>query len=170
MTIRIIGVIIIIIGCGFGGFLFSAAYKKELQALNSYIDLLNIFECELQYRSPPLTEIFAAFSATRNDSVSDFCKQLSCELDAQVCPNVQSCVQAVLNKNNDIPPETKGLLEKMGTSLGKFNIAGQVLEIKCLRKEAQNKFAYLLKNQDSKTKNYKTLGLCAGAAIAILLI
>jgi len=170
MTLRIMGAIIITIGCGCGGFLLAAAYRKEIKTLTSFIDMLNFFECELQYRSPPLADIFGSYSATRNDTISCFCSQLSQELDAQICPNVQACVLAALKKNSDIPSETANLLLKLGASLGKFSVDGQLLEIKSLRDEAQIKLEHLLSNQEAKTKNYKTLGLCAGAAIAILLI
>jgi len=62
------------------------------------------------------------------------------------------------------------MLMKFGATLGMFNADGQLIEIRNTRNEAQHKLDQLLSNQDTKTKNYKTLGLCAGAAIAILFI
>lgn len=170
MILRIIGAIMILVGCGYAGFLLAASYRKETDSLTSFIEMLNYFECELQYRSPPISDMFSDFSETRKDLMGRFSKTLAVEIESQVCPNVKECVRAALQKHENMPKETACFLIKFGTTLGKFNADGQLLEIRSLKSVVQQKLEFLLSNQDWKTRNYKTLGLCAGAAIAILFI
>jgi len=170
MTIRILGATLILVGCGYYGFFLAAAYRKETSCLASFIEMLDYFACELQYRSPPLAELFSGFAHTRKNHISDFCGFVSDEIERQICPNAKECIRAALQKRGNMPKETAAMLMKFGATLGMFNADGQLIEIRNTRNEAQHKLDQLLSNQDTKTKNYKTLGLCAGAAIAILFI
>ena len=170
MTIRIIGAILIVIGCSSVGFLMAHSYRKEISILSEFADFLNMLECELQYRSPPVALVIKSFAGEKKGELCVFLRQLSKELDSQIRPSVESCVNAAISKVNDLPKQTEVYVRKLGATLGLFDIEGQILEIQALRKEVIDKLAFMQKNQSTQVKNYKTLGICAGAALAILFI
>ena len=170
MTLRIVGAVLIVAGCGGAGFLLSTAYRREIASLSALVEMFNYFECELQYNNSPLSDIFASFASNRKDTIGEFCDLLAKEIDTQVCPNAHACILAALEKRKNIPKETALLIKKFGLTLGKFSTNGQILEIRSIRTETKNKLDILLNDQDTKLRNYKTLGICAGAAIVILFI
>ena len=63
-----------------------------------------------------------------------------------------------------------GGLRNLGISLGRFDLPGQLQGIHTARGECQSALDRLCSNRDNRLRSYETLGLCAGAALAILLL
>ena len=64
----------------------------------------------------------------------------------------------------------KGLLLELGRSLGNFDLNGQLRGIEAVRRQALEALQNSVKDRDQRIRSYQTLGLCAGAALAILLL
>jgi stage III sporulation protein AB len=58
MTVRWIGAILIVAGCGGVGFGMALHYKREESTLRQLLKILEMFCCELEYRMTPLPELF----------------------------------------------------------------------------------------------------------------
>ena len=95
---------------------------------------------------------------------------LSCELDKQSSPDVERCMTSALQSVTNIPHRTQDLIVLLGKSLGKFDIDGQLKGFVSVREECKRNLAEMTHNRASRLRSYQTLGLCAGAALAILLI
>lgn len=170
MIIKFLGAIMILCGCGLLGIMSASSYRKEVNTLDSFISLINLIECELQYKSNKLQDIFEDLAGTVKSPVSNFCRILSAELDSQVQPCVPDCIYAALSKCRNIPKSTEKFIVDMGQTLGRFDLKGQLTELSAVRTEAESVLSKLKSEQDSKTRNIKTLAICAGAAIVILFI
>lgn len=170
MIIKLIGALMIIIGCSLFGVMSASSYRKEIKTLGCFIDLINAIECELQYKASKLQDVFGDLADSMKRPISDFCSILSAEFDSQVQPCVPDCVYAALAKCRNIPKSTEAYIVKMGLTLGRFDLNGQLLELSAVRKEAESALLKLSVQQDTKTRNMKTLAICAGAAIVILFI
>ena len=170
MTAKILGVILVITGCGGLGFLIAAAHKKEIKTLKQLISALDYMECELQYRMLPLPELCRQVSNMQTGHLRTVFLQLAQEMDNQVSPNVEKCMYAALEKFRDIPCHTRKILEQLGSSLGCFDISGQLKGLDAIRNESKQVLKLCSENQDVRLRSYKTLGICAGAAVAILLV
>ena len=170
MILRIIGSVLILGGSGVFGLMLAASYRKGVSALSEFIEIINSIECDLQYKASSLPAILKNIALNKRGVVHEFCRKLSEELDAQVQPSVYHCVQATLKKEANLPETTAKLIEKLGHSLGKFDIDGQVIELHALRKEAELLKEKMIAEQEQKLRSYKTLALCAGAAIVIIFI
>ena len=64
----------------------------------------------------------------------------------------------------------KELLLELGRSLGNFDLNGQLRGIEAVRRQALEALQNSVKDRDQRIRSYQTLGLCAGAALAILLL
>lgn len=170
MTIRILGAIFIVFGCGCIGAILTYNHRREERMLREIISILDTMECELQYHLTSLPELCRRAA----DHVSGILKavliELAQELDKQISPNAAVCMQAALNKIGDIPRLSYSILGLLGKSLGLYDIAGQVKGIASVRNECTRVLEIHTANQHSKLRCYQTLSLCAGAAIAILLV
>lgn len=170
MTYKILGMVLIIVGCGGAGFSMAANHRMEEKSLRQLVGILDYMECELQYRLTTLPEL------CRNAS-KEFCGvpgkilyELSNEIESQIAPDVACCMQAVLGRNKRISPITMEILEQLGMSIGRFDLEGQLKGLNAVRNECKRNIDALSNNKEVRLRNYQTLGLCAGAALAILLI
>ena len=170
MTIRIIGALLIVVGCSGVGFLASAMYKKEVAALKTFLESLDMMESELRYRKTPLPELCRYIAAVQNGSVKAFYLSLAREFQQLSQPDAEACVAMALEKTSQMPQQTKDMVQMLGHSLGKFDVEGQIIGIQSVRSEAQLRLSRLCADQEQRLKSYRTLGVCAGAARAILFI
>lgn len=170
MIIKLIGAMMVLCGCGVFGIMSASSYRKEIRTLSSFMDLIHAVECELQYKANKLQDVFGNLADSMISPISDFCRILSAEFDSQVQPCVPDCVYAALTKCHNIPKSTESYIAKMGLTLGRFDLNGQLLELSALKKETALAISKLSAQQDTRTRNMKTLAICAGAAIVILFI
>lgn len=170
MMIKWIGAIFIIVSCIGFGIMMSGFHRKEVAGLKKLISALNFMECELQYRMPALPELLRRTAEECDGNLKNVFHNLSVELDQQVSPNVKHCMNSVLDRTKDIPPEAKACLFLLGENLGQFDLQGQMKSLENVRKECKERLSKLLGNADVRLRSYKTLGVCAGAALIILLM
>jgi stage III sporulation protein AB len=62
------------------------------------------------------------------------------------------------------------MLRLLGKSLGKFDLSGQLAGIDLVREGCKENLDRISKDRQERLRSYRTLGICAGIAIAILLI
>ena len=168
MMLRIIGAVLVVVSCTGFGFLLAMNYKAEERSLRQLLDVLNRMECQLQYSMislPELAKSAAAVGGVLGEVFADFAE----ELDTNCYSSPFDCMNAELQKQR-IPPITNSLLLKLGKSLGSFDLDGQVKAMNAIRMDCEQQIKSLTENKDVRIRNYQTLGICAGAALAILLI
>ena len=170
MMMKIFGVILIVVGCGSVGFQIAANYKREEKTLQQLLRILEHMECELQYRLTPLPELCRQVGKMFKQMPGRVFTDLAAEMESQISPDVSCCMAAVLHKSRDIPPITKGVLTDLGTSIGKYDLNGQLKGLNSASAACKRNLEALGNDRDSRLRSYQTLGLCAGAALAILLI
>lgn len=170
MIIKIFGSILVIAGCGGFGFKIAAARRKEEKTLRNLISALDFMECELQYRMSALPDLCRSTAAECSGLLQTVFSQFSVELEDQISPDVSSCMRAVLAKQAHLPKCTYEALLMLGESLGRFDMIGQLKGLEAVRAECRRKLNILSTGSDVAVRSYQTLGLCAGAAVVILLM
>lgn len=170
MVIKWIGAALVLAACGGFGFQIAATHRKEVSTLRQLIRILDFAECELQYRLTPLSELCHKAAQECSAPLNTFFLRLSQELEEQISPNVSSCMQAAIARTEQLPKQSKDVLVLLGDSLGKFDLHGQIKGLESVRGECNRRLENLSENQDVRLRSYKTLGLCAGAALVILFI
>lgn len=170
MYIRIIGAVFIIFACSAVGYYLVLNHKKEEKAVQQLLSIVDYMECELQYRLTPLPELCRLAAAENRGEVSGLMLSLANELDSQISPDAASCMTAALSHHPNLPERTKQLLIRLGGSLGRFDMDGQVRGLENTRQLCRKELESLQHRRDDRLKSYQTLAVCAGVAMAILLI
>ena len=170
MSIKWIGALLVVAGCGGVGFTMAAACKREEWCLRGLVSALDYMTCELQFRLTPLPQLCAQAGAACWGAAGKALLNLSRELENQVCPDADSCMYAALARTDNIPKETERALRLLGTSLGRFDLDGQLRGIEQVRSHCRRQLDALSENRNQRVRGYQTLGLCAGAALAILFV
>jgi stage III sporulation protein AB len=142
----------------------------RIQLLRQLIMTVDMMECELQYRRTPLPQLFQKAADDCKGKLRRVFLLLSQELNAQISPNADRCMAVVLEKCGDLPGMIIDILRNMGTMMGRFDLEGQIRGLEVVRACCNEQLKEISRNIDARVRGYQTLGLCAGAAIAILLV
>lgn len=169
MDLKWIGALLIITGCGSVGFAIAAGYRREEKALRQLVGALDYMQCELQYRLTPLPDLCRMAGTTERGQAGFVLRKLAQELESQISPDVESCMNAALSCQ-DLPLRLRNAFHIMGTSLGRFDVEGQISGLESVRGYCRRELEQMSVNRDSRLRSYQTLGLCAGAALAILFV
>lgn len=170
MSLKILGAILVLTGCGGCGFAMAAAQRQEEQALRQILRALDYMDCELQFRQTPLPQLCRNTAGLLTGSVKQVFSALSQELEQQVAPDATCCMNAALAANPGLPARVTAPLHELGTTLGLFDLQGQLKGIQAVAVICRESIDELSQNRSSRLRSYQTLGLCAGAALAILFL
>lgn len=170
MSLRITGAVLVIVGCGGFGFFVAAAYCREIRSLQQLLTALDYMQCDLQYHLTPLPELCRKVASVGAGIIRSVFTALASELEDQISPDVDRCVRSALAKHRDLPKHFCEVIELLGQSLGRFDLDGQVRGLESVRNACRERLNTLSQNQTVRQRSYQTLGLCAGAALAILFI
>jgi len=170
MTWKWIGAVLVIVGCGGFGFLIAAGVKREERYLRELLEAMEFMTSELQYRMTPLPELIDRAACHTSGTLWQVFSALDRELATQIAPNAEACLRAALENTDGIPTLTGRVLRMLGRSLGKFDLAGQISGINFVKDACRENLNKLQKDKAERLRSYRTLGVCAGIALAILLL
>ena len=170
MYIKLIGGILIVAGCGGYGLLLAHNYRKEVSALHQLAEVMQYMMCELEYRMTPLPDLCRFGAGHTTGALSSFFLRLAGKLDEQLTPEVTSCVESALLETNGLSGYASAQLRNMGQTLGRFDLEGQVISLRQCKESCLAQLESLEHQQSQRLRSYQTLGFCAGAALAILLL
>ena len=160
----------ILLGCGGFGFVVSKNAKKEIIALQNFLLATEYMICELRYRMTPLPNLCVATSQVTRGVVSEIFAALGEILELQTSSSVSACMDIVLQKHQIYSEKVTALFRNLGQRLGIFDLDGQIDVLSTLRLEGKGLLKSCQDGHSTRSRSYKTIALCAGAAIVILMI
>lgn len=159
----------IFLGCGGFGFSMAASNRREEQQLKDLNSGLEYMICELSYRQTALPELCRETARICGKQVGTFFLELAKELEKQAAPDVQVCVFEILEKMS-VSGELRRILRETGATLGRFDLPGQLRGLEGAVQSVELQLRRIRDGASQRRRSYQTLGLCAGAAAAILLL
>lgn len=170
MNLKWIGAILIIVGCGGVGFSMALSHRNQMKELQQLLSALDFMQCELQYRLTPLPDLCRQTAAHAQSGIKTLFATLAAELEDQVSPDVMSCMRSAIVKTGQLSDKAATVAANLGRTMGRFDLDGQLMGLENARRECRQMLDNLNRNRDTRLRSYQTLGLCAGAALAILFL
>lgn len=170
MGYKWIGAVLIIISCSGCGFAIAAGKRREESLVCQLLRILQIIEAELQYHVTPLPELCRMAAGETKGILRVIFMNLYRELKWQQLPDAGSCMYAAIQRSGEMPARVRRLLVQLGQTLGRFDLSGQLQGIRAVQKRCEETLEMIRKNRDERLRSYQTLGVCAGAALAIILV
>lgn len=164
-----IGAACIVLGCGVWGFCVAGRLRRQETELRQLMQAMEYMACELSCRQSPLPELLTKAADGAGGTVGQILLALARELRRQELPDAGRCMEAVLERQ---PPleQTCRILSLLGASLGQFDLSGQQAALEAVRAECRRILQQHCAGLDQRVRSYRILGLCAGGALAILLL
>ncbi len=166
--IRWIGAGLIFGGCGSFGFAMAAAHRREERELVELLSALEYMSCELSYRQTDLPTLCRGAARGRG-MAGDFFLALAQRLEQRTEPEVRTCVEDVL-ETLALSEGVRRVYAQLGSTLGAFDLPGQLRGLESAIRTCEGELRRIREGAAQRRRNYETLGLCAGAALAILFI
>ena len=167
---RWIGAVLILTGCGGFGFSLAAEHHRRERLVHQLLRGLKIMQWELQYRLTPLPELCRIGAKQAGGVPGQVLLQLAQIMEQQLYPDVSSCMQEVLTRQDGLPRSVRMLFRQLGTSLGRYDLPGQLEGLEAVYEGCKEEIRLMAQNREQRLRSYRTLGLCAGAALAIILV
>ena len=149
--IKLLGTAMIVLGSGSAGFGFARAVRAQLRQLNALLAALEAMKGEIEYRLTPLPELFAALGEGTEPVTAAF---------------FRGCA-AMMEADRALPPQ---LVLGRAFSLGKFDLGGQVRAIELAQERLRAELAEVQAGSRARCRSYETIGICAGLALAVILL
>lgn len=170
MTLKLIGAILVIAACGGVGASMVRDHKREEKGTSELIQAIDLMSCELEQHLTPLPQLCRMVAENGSGIIGRVFMDLSSELDKQVGPSVSLCMAEAIRRNTKLTTNTRNLLEQLGATLGRFDLNGQIKGLEAVKRSCLVQLDHFTKNRDVRLRSYQTLGLCAGAALAIIFL
>lgn len=169
MNYKLFGSFLVIAGCGGTGFTIAAAYRLEQKRLSELLGIFQYMYWELQYHLTPLPQLCRQAGMDASGPLKAVFLSLARELQWHSSPDVYSCMRTSIRSCHELTPRLRKMLLNLGKNLGRFDLDGQLQGLKELQMVCRSELRDLGKNQEQRMRSYRTLGLCAGTALSILL-
>ena len=170
MEYRWIGATLLVVGCGGVGFRMASVEGKALKELRWLIQVIHYMENELRYRLTPLPRLCAGAAGCAGGEIEAVFSRMALELESQISPNASCCMTAALAVSSRLSRQAEELLTSLGSILGEFDLDGQLNGLEAVRQDCQRIVNELERDHPQRLRTYRTLGLCAGAALVILFL
>lgn len=170
MAIKFIGALLIVVSCGVMGYQTSFSYLREISYFKDLIWILDFMQRQLQCHLTPLPLLCRLVYKENKCKISEVFLNLADILDSQTSNSVLDSMNMSIEMVGIQPDRVKNVLLKIGKILGKFDIDGQIKGIETVKEECIAILKSLSEHQRERSRSIKTIGICAGVAIAILLI
>ncbi len=170
MMLRLVGAAMVVFACGGFGFFLAREYRREEALLRELLRILGYMESELSCRGTALPELCLDAAALSRDTVGKILQDLSVALERMEDADATACMTRILTAEKDLPDSAKHIFQLLGATLGRFDYNGQMQELAAVKQLCAEKIDKLAEQRDIRIRNYQTLGICAGVALAILLL
>ena len=169
MELRWVGAALVVGSCSGVGFARAAAQRRETRVLKQLLQVLEIMSLELSYRVTPLPELCRIAEERAGREVREYFRILSEILRSQVAPDASQCARIALSKCPQLPAAASQVLTQLSLSLGQYDFDGQLQGLKKACGLCECELNRCLADGDCKVRTYRTVGICAGMALAVLL-
>lgn len=170
MSYKWIGAMLILGSCGGFGMGLAVHRKNQERLLCQLVEVLEEMLWELPFQLTPLPELLRHAVGRKKGCLSNVLLELARQLDRQVLPDAASCMNAALEAGELNDPTLRRQLDRLGQSLGRFDLEGQLKGLTAVKEGCDGELRRLRDSRDVRLRSYRVLGLCAGAALVILLL
>ena len=148
----------------------AASYTGLQRCLQQLQNGLELMQCQMEYQMTELPELCAILASACTGPVGKFFGTLGQELRRGDVSEAPACVALTLARDRELPEACRSLLSQLGKSLGQLAMPGHNRAMPAEKEDSRKNMDRVEAEKAGRLRCYRALGLCAGAALAILLL
>ena len=165
--IKLIGTALLLTGCSGFGLVLATAHRREIKLLRKLLHAVQEMTWELKYRMTALPELCLTGAKAAGGPVREVLEELAARLSRNEVTDISGSMNQIM-ACYELPGRVRRNMRQLGTSLGQFDLEGQLQGMEVVKQQCRKDLRELEESAPQRIRNYQTLALCAGAAIAIL--
>ena len=168
-----IGALCIVLSTSFVGFGFAGSIRRQARQLAAVLEALGYLKGEIVYRRTPLAQVFAMLPAAVSDAaVGAFFRRCACAMEDDRTRSARSAMRIALEQTPQLAlsQAAQQTLLTLGASLGQFDLDGQCRAIELASARLETQLSQLEQGRSARCRSYATIGICAGLAVAVILL
>lgn len=167
--LKLAGVIFVVLGSTGAGVTMAWSVRRTLETARRLRASLERMKNEIACRRtalPELMELLSGEGGPLSELFGRMAEQLRLRQEASVYAIVRKCLAA----SPPLPGEVNRILMELAPGLGQYDIQCQLYSLDLAAGQAQALIERCQSEQKGRVKSYCTLGVCAGLALAIMLL
>lgn len=169
---RIAGVIFIVVSAGSMGFRVALSLRRRCALLRQLMAALQLLRNEIAVCGTPLPQAFALMAASSDGLLERLFSRIAKDMDKRRWLTPLAAMQQALRDLPELPRDDRisMILLELAGKLGKYDLDSQLHGIDLAQAQLEEERLTAERERSVKGKTYETLGICAGLAMAILLL
>lgn len=169
---KIAGSIMIVLSAGYFGFRHAGSVRRRCDLIGQLLLALRLLKSELSTYGTPLAQAFGVLAAATGGDAAAYFSLAAKEMNSKRWITPDRALWLAEGQLKDIPEQdpVRLVLRDLGVGLGRYELESQLNSIanaearmEQLRTEAETE-------KGIRCKTYRMIGICAGLALAILLV
>ena len=170
MTMKICGALLVMVGSGGIGLALSVEDRRQEQILEQLCKCIQWMRWELAYRMPSLPALCRSAAQYCDSTIGSVMNDLAEQLEAQLHPEPAESMRHAIEKCIIIPERAMRHLYELGNILGQFDLQHQISGLEAAEADCRRELEQIRGGKEARMRNYRTLSLCAGAGLVMILL
>lgn len=168
--LRLLGTVLVSVGCAWLGFRSAAALRRQGRALRDMVDGLALLEQELELDGPPLPQLMERLIPRSRGAARALFQDCLRALDRLEEESFSRSWRRLVGSCDELGPEGRRCLLPLGDTLGRCDCREQRHTVRALRQRLMGLAAQAEEEYRRQGKVYQVLGLSGGAFLVIILL
>ena len=145
--------------------------RREVQYLQQLLRVLEGMMCEIPGRMATVEELFSQAEACTTGVLRDVFHSCTQQIRSWSEPDVVCVMGCALDEFGErLPTDCAALLRELGQQLGAYDLQEQTRALQALSVRTEAALTALRQGRADRCRSYEVLGVCAGCALAIILL
>ena len=163
-----LGILFVVCSAATTGFQLAASLRRDCLVLRQLRDSLQLMRNEISACGTMLPQVFALMAVGVNGDLEDIFSKVAKNMEQN--PWVTPAEALACAIGDEQLPAIKEILLPLGKKLGKYDADVQLRGIDSALQQTENIIFNCEQEKKMKSGTYRTLGICTGLAVAILLV
>ncbi len=170
--LKVMGAALVLLCSGAVGFGFAGDLHAQIAQMSALITALENLKGEIEARRTPLPAALMMLAGSENGQIGAFFKLCADNLLRENRSSPYLAIRYALDKCKGLmlSKQTRLTLLSFGMSLGKIDAESQISAVMLASSRLEQELGSLQKQAPARTKSYRTIGVCTGLALAVILL
>lgn len=169
--IKLLGAALIVIAAGSVGIRMAQSVRAEDRNLRQLQRALELMLCEVQGCLTPAQQLCEHAAQLCRGQLRELLEDCAAGIGAQEAPDIGRIMESALIRHaQQLSVSCVCHLRELGAVLGKYDAREQTMALQSLIGRVEDSIRQLQMGKADRCRSYEVLGVCAGCALAILLL
>ena len=170
--LKLLGVLLVVVGSAAFGFGSASGIRRQIRLLQELIARLQDMKSQIAYRMTPLPELLEQMAVACHTELAAFFTAFAENMTGNMLMSVPVAASMALECTHNLPLDAEGqeTLRTFCQSLGLYDLDGQLAALNLAQTRLQQQLDTLEASKRARCRSYQTIGVCAGLAIAVILV